>query len=273
MMNTLPNPFLILVLALLGLPLVAAEPELSGQQMVAQAADKMAAHSSLQARVRQRVSLYGRQLSGHGTYQQARFTDGMRLRLELKLPVGDQTTSLQQINDGDYLWIRRDVLNQQRVSVVDLRKVRAAWEDKGVAPTSALVVGGISQLLLGLHESFVFAPPRESSLGNEPIWVVEGVWNKDRATGQGGAAPATNLAHIPDSVTLMLSRDELLPLFPFRVEYHRQSTAPATAGQRETMLSIEFFEVRSGGAVDARYFTYAAGDQNITDDTERFLRE
>jgi hypothetical protein len=266
MKKNLPKLTLALGLVLITFPAPGRADD--GQSLVATAAANMAAHTSLQARVRQRVSLYGRELSGHGTYQQARLGEHTRLRLELKLPVGDRATSLQQINDGDHLWTRRDSLQQQSVSVVDLRKVRAAWQETQAAqPASALVVGGIAQLLTGLNDSFTFNMPEEGMLGNEPIWIVEGTWKGPRA----GEGSGQSLDHIPQHVTLMLSRDQLLPLFPFRVEYSRFLKDAAGRTKKEPLLILEFFEVRAGGPVDPRYFTYTVGDQEIVDETDRFL--
>jgi hypothetical protein len=277
MKNTLPSLTVLIGLCCAATVTSAAEPVSNeGQDLIRQAAEQMARHASLEARIRQRVNLFGRQLSGYGTYQQAWIDNTLRLRMEMKLPVGDRTTSLQQINDGDYLWIRRDILDQQRLSVVDLRKVRAAWEKQATRGDSALVVGGLSQLLFGLHERFEFSTPREATLGNEPVWIVEGTWRAEPAGGTPKQAEKKDPAEaapsfLPAGAVAVLSRDELLPLFPFRVEYYRNATDQAGQKKREVLLSIEFFEVRAGDDVDPRYFTYTAGDQEIVDETDAFL--
>jgi hypothetical protein len=263
MRNTLPKLIAGLLLFASGVSATFAQevPTLDGQQMIAHAAAQMGTYEALQCRIRQRVRLFGQELNGHGTYQQARIDGQLRLRLELKLPIGDQATHLQQINDGEYLWIRRAVLDDGRLSVIDVGRVREASTADPRRFQSALAIGGISQLLFGLHASFEFEKPRAGRLGKEPVWIVEGIWKDEAKAGEGGDP------QIPSSVLVVLSRDELLPLFPFRIEYYREQES----ADREAVMTLEFFEVGMLRNVDARNFTYSAGEQEIVDETDTYL--
>ena len=258
-----------LLIALLVQVAAAENVPADGARMIAQAAEQMGSYDALQCRVRQRVRLFGQQLTGRGSYQQARLGEHLHLRLEIKLPIGDQTTHLLQINDGKHLWIRRIGLDEQRLAVVDVRKVRAAWAEGAGGGEPALAIGGISQLLFGIHQQFQFSSPRPGMLGTEPVWILEGTWKATVIAGQGGGAEG--LPQVPDAVLVVLSRDELLPLFPFRIEYYRDETDEKQQSQRETTMSIEFFEVGMLHNVDARNFTYSAGEQDIDDETDAFL--
>jgi len=264
----------VLLLVIFSQLAAAQGPAADGQQMVAQAAEKMGTYNALECRIRQRVRLFGQELNGHGTYQQARIGEQLCLRLELKLPIGDQTTYLQQINDGEYLWIRHQGLDDQQLSVVDVRKVRTAWSERQGRADRALAIGGISQLLFGLNDQFEFKKPRPGKLGKEPVWILDGAWKGSRAAEQGGdSSGSPGFPYLPHSVLVVLSRDEMLSLFPFRIEYFREAGEGAAADERETVMSIEFFEVGMLREVDARQFSYSAGDQEIVDLTEEFLRQ
>jgi len=271
MRHTLPRlSGSVLLLVLVGQVALGEPPSPDGQRMISQAAEKMGTYNALECRIRQRVQLFGQDLNGHGTYQQARIGDQLRLRLELKLPLGDQTTYLQQINDGEHLWTRHQGANNEQLSMVDLRKVRSAWNEKSARAERALAIGGISQLLFGLEDQFDFKPPRPGKLGKEPVWILDGTW---KATGAGGQQVAPNdLPQLPQAVLVVLSRDEMLSLFPFRIEYFREQ--PTRDGsQRQTMMSIEFFEVGMLRNIDVRKFKYSAGDQEIVDETDAFLEQ
>ena len=100
-----------------------------------------------------------------------------------------------------------------------------------------------------------------------------------------GELPRTALLpdHVPDMVTVVLGRDEFIPLFPYRIEYsrrilpahpksqHDQST-PATGASVRQLVTMELFEVRRSVEQDPSLFIYKLGDQQVEDWTERFLR-
>ena len=72
----------------------------SGQQLVVRAATQMQQSPSLEAKIRQRVDLFGQRFMGTGHYVQFHHQSGNRFRLDLRLQVGDRSSSFQQHNDG-----------------------------------------------------------------------------------------------------------------------------------------------------------------------------
>jgi hypothetical protein len=263
------------------LPLVVAsstssvgvkEQRLTGGQLVAQAAEELLEHVTLQARIRQRVFLFNQRLTGTGQYYQAQARDRIVFRMDLKLPQGNQMLVLQQINDGDYLWTQRDVGKKSRLGRVDMRRIRSSDIGATLPPAQQLALGGVSQLLYGLNEHFEFQPPRAAKLGEVPVWVLHGRWQASGGAGEGAFNPL-QMPQVPDSVVLVLSRTESLPLFPFRVEYARHQSGDRGRRERVPIMAVDFFEVRVGGEVDSRVFSYTAGDRDLSDDTERFLAE
>jgi hypothetical protein len=247
--------------------------EFTGRQLIELAADELLEHVTLQARVRQRVFLFGQRLTGTGQFYQAQARDRIVCRLDFRLPQGRNMLVVQQINDGDYLWIQRDVGKKGSLGRVDLRRVRNSDIGRSLPPAQELALGGISQLLFGLNRHFDFQTPRAAMLGDVPVWVLHGTWRTGGGAGEGATSSSLDMPHVPDSVVLVLSRTESLPLFPFRVEFARHQTAHGGARERTPIMAVDFFEVRVGVDLDSRLFTYTVGDRDLSDDTERFLLE
>lgn len=243
-----------------------------GQQLVAEAAEFLLEPITLQARVRQRTFLFNRRLTGSGVYYQAQARDRIVSRLDVKLPMADKVLVLQQINDGDYLWTQRDLDKKSTIGRVDLRRVRNSPVGANLNPVQQLAMGGLSQLLLGLHEHFEFEDPQAAQLGEVPVWVLQGRWRGNAREGEGRGG-GSSMPQVPDSVVLLLSRSDALPLFPFRVEYARHRSGADGELTRVPIMAVDFFEVRVGVDLDSRLFTFTAGDRDLNDDTERFLRE
>ena len=302
----------------------AAEPESrGGQEMVAEAAENLARWTSLQAKIRHRTDLYQQQLTGSGSYSQIRvekigdadrefrsrlsgssLTAGapLKYRLELKLPVADHVSSLQQICDGEHLWIRRELPGDESLTRVNLKQVYDALND---APADAtfdparlwMSLGGLPKLLRGLHEYFAFAAPEQGQIGDQPVWLLSGTWQPERLANVLPEHKAAILAgrpippdqwppHLPDRVELALARDDEIPLFPFRIDF-RQTNAKknrdSKAGQggagqgsgalpSKSVVTFELFEVQIGGPIDPQQFTFALTNQVPLDVTEEFLR-
>jgi hypothetical protein len=304
MKSKLPIVTMALVVAA-SLPLASAEqtrePEVtpSGQDLVAEAARQLSQQPSVAAKIRHRANLFDRELLGTGTYRQRRTGDKMLVRFDLKLQVSGEITSLQQVNDGTTLWIRRDAGDKSTTGYVNLGKVREALEKDPtradvLSAAEAIALGGLQQLLLEVHASFSFDEPVATKLGSVPVWELHGRWkpemlatffpNQKEAIEAGQLpSPAQLPAHVPDSVTLVLGRDEFIPLFPYRIEYLRQvasssskAPGPRADGSRNrdlrSLVTMELYEVRRSLDLDPSLFIYKLEDQRVENWTERFLR-
>ena len=259
---------------------------ISGQELVARSASEISQSPSLEAKVRQRVALYGQRFTGTGHYVQLRHRDGNQFRFDLRLQVGNQQTSFQHHNDGIYLWIRRDSGDAQTLSRVDLSRVRAAMKDGSAEPAAAastgLGIGGLSQLLHGLNTHFDFNQPTTSEISSVPVWQIDGTWKRKSLTlllpdqadaiNAGESADLSRLPlQVPSHVTLILGRDAQVPLFPYRVEYSRHD---AKTKQRRPMLTMELFEVRLRPELDSRQFRFQLDDEErVEDETEAHLEK
>jgi hypothetical protein len=267
----------------------------TGQALVEEAALQLARHPSLEAKIRQRVNLFGQQLAGSGSYQQVRANGATLIRLELKTQLAGQLTGLQQISDGVTLWIRRDKGGEKSTGYVNLRRIGEAVCDTSSAhfPADALAIGGLQQLLKSLASNFDFGEATADSIGNVPVWVIHGRWKPEELAGllpegtnailNGPESSSVELpSHLPDRVTLTLGRDDFIPLFPYRIEYARRADESRAGGialgqgaghaDAEPIVTMELFEVRRSLDLDPRLFVHKLGDQHVEDLTPVYMK-
>ncbi len=255
----------------------------TGQDIVVNAAKQMALHPSLEAKMRQRVGIREQYMVGTGAYLQLRHDDDVRFRLELRLQVGEQLTSLQHITDRRYLYIRRDNGDSISVSRIDLKRVKEARAESNdnTASTSlsGLGVGGLSQLLHGLADNFEFGKAQEETISGVNVWKLEGSWKPlmlaKLLPDQAESIAAGNMpqldrlpSQLPHHVSLVVGRDGPLALFPYRVEFTRQR---GDSKPPRSILIMELFEVRLRPELDPRLFQVPDSDQSLVDATDDYL--
>ncbi len=248
------------------------DPPSRGQQLVAAAARQMVKEPSLEAKVRHRVNVGGHELFGTGIYQQLGEGEEKLLRLELKTQLDDQTVTLQQLCSDRFFWIRKDLpqggKSLSRISLWQVRDaLRRAEEIKPIATGNRwMMLGGLSRLLEEINRAYVFKPPQPGKLGTVPVWVIAGQASPEFCTRMNIPADQ-DPPQFPSQVILTLGRDEILPLFPYRVEYLR-----GRGEDLKPLMSMELYEVRRRSDLDPRSFEYNPGDQEVEDVTKACLQ-
>jgi len=256
------------------------------QATVKNAASQMERRTAVSAKVKLSGELMGHVLTGQGSYLQLKVRNDLLVRLELRLTVGNQRSVVQQIYDGRFLWQRRDLPGNSSITRVDMRQVRETMAGDvqataPVQPTSNLAIGGLLALLQAFDAHFNFQPPRESKIGEIPVWVLNGKW-KQKTLAQLLPSQAKDIlagkppemkdwpGHAPASVQIVLARGGALDLFPFRVEYFRPQEKDEDP---DTMLKLEFFEVRAGAALRPAMFAYTPGNPEVLDVTAAYIKK
>lgn len=257
-----------------------------GQSLVLQSVAQLTRITSLEAKLRQTTHWFDQDVAGSGTYFQSQSPRGLLLRLELKLRVGDHQSSLQQVGDGRFLWIRRDLPSGVSLGRVDMDRMRQAASDKrqpswAGAAGNSLAVGGLPQLLAALAENFQFAAAEAMQSEDTALWGITGVWKPDRLAAlvpdqkekllAGGAVDRKGLpAQLPTEVHVVLRQSDLLP---YRIEYRRAADDPThNADGAQPMMVLEILGIRQHEALDENLFCYQPGNQEIVDVTERYLQ-
>jgi hypothetical protein len=247
-----------------------------GQWLVGRAVRELVKQESLQAEIRQQVDLYGHHLVGVGRYRQFFVAGEQRLRLELKLQLGEQVSTLTQVADGRHFWTRLDMPEETTLSRIDLRRVKEqVWQrtSSGLLAESSMwmALGGLPKLLQGLESHFEFSPPQAAHWKKKPVWVTEGTW-KPALLKHHWETSKSIPEYIPRRVQLVLGRDSEVPLFPYRIRFWRSVEVLAEDTSIRPMVTLEFHRITRPTFFTRSMFEYKRGDQVVIDRTDTFLK-
>ena len=295
MKNSLPTLAVGCLLAVLPQYAIAQVPnaaplrsEATAPATITQARQRLETQGALAAKMRQRIHLFGQDLSGSGVYMQLGNGPDRYLRLEMRVQLAAMQASLLQVCDGRFMWIRQELPTHKTLGRVDLRQIQESLAISAHEPqldplSNWMVLGGLPKLLAALESEFQFEPPTAAKIGNEPMLAVRGTWKpqmlaklaagQDDALRAGGAVDWSRIPQqVPDSVVLLLGAADL---FPYRIEYHRTPAAQAEGEARnyKTLATIEFYEVQLGAELDPLQFIFKPGDAEVADHTPLYMQK
>lgn len=255
-----------------------------GNKLMADAVRQVTMLTSIKAKVRMQANLLGHELSGTGNYSQLTLAPKTLYRLELKVPVANEISSLLLVSDGRFLWTRHDLPGSKRLERIDQQRVQEALLAKGrqSAPLiggNILSFGGLGKTLDQISGHFSFDPPQATQWSGAPVWRANGKWRPTSLANLLPSQAATIAANkpvprdkwpdqLPMRVVLLLSREPKHGLFPYRIEYQRDDEH----GQPQAMLTLEFYYPDRIHAPEPREFDYKPGDQEVVDQTEMALK-
>jgi hypothetical protein len=224
----------------------------------------------MSAKIRHRIDLEGRTLTGTGDYAQQGRGEDRAFHLSLQLRTKLHATSLEHVCDGQQLWLFETIDGQDRLTLVDVARLhrgRLKSQAPPLSPHMWLSLGGLPKLVLSLKDSFQFGDVVQGRLDDLPVWSVEGRWTPARlaqllpeqaeAINSGAGADLNQLTpNVPHRVVLHLGCDDL---FPYRIEYWRTDTGPEgenLAPVQKLMAEMEWYEVQLGAPIDPARFAY-----------------
>ena len=248
--------------------------------LVQQAIQRLASHDTLTAKISLSSALFGESLVATGQYLQGP-RESRRLRLELKVKLGDKACSLQQVSDGQAIWIQQTTLTQSRLSRVDVQRAVTGLQQAGFRPgVDVLALGGLPALIDSLNRSFEFQSVRAEKLGNIPTFVVSGVWkptalvqlmpDQKAAIEAGQPADLGRLpVYAPNQVEIFIGRDDL---FTYQVDYVCAAKVDQHRDSDQVLARVKFVDVHFDTPIDPTQFVYQARDTVPVDDTEVYLQ-
>lgn len=265
-----------------------SKPAGGPDQLIETAIVKLGEQASISAQIRQRVDLFGQTLIASGQFLQG--PAGKHLvRLEMRITLGEQQGSIQQVCDGKLLWTYRQLGESSSLETLDVHRVAELISTYGAgqggAPgdgLSLLAIDGMSGYLRELARNFQFRSVATSQLHNRPVWRLDGTWRAERLAKilprqaeriAKGKRPDLNKLpeHVPHNVTVYLDRaDGVLR----RVDFLRSppTGVPLVHRKPVVMASIEWLDVQLGAAIDARQFVYDPGRRKPKDVTAAYLQ-
>ncbi len=213
----------------------------------------------LSTTVKQRVQLSDLDFTAEGQFQGA---PGNRYRLELRARVGETTTRLLAVNDGDNLW-RANRVGDGEWTTVRRREMEDVLDERGGTTPArdesfrAATFSGPGSLLKNLRRRLVWTNLVEVPAAGRLAVELTGVWPKKSAAGRAGQ---------PDRCRLLLDADTL---WPRRVEWW----GPGASGKRlVSLLRLELGDPVINRPLSAeafaRTFTFAPGRARVVVETE-----
>jgi hypothetical protein len=250
---------------------------------------KLETRTSVSAKIRQQVHLFGKHLAGDGRYLEDRQSGIPSVRLELQVQVGDKPSVLLQVCDGCYFWTYRKLCDQPAsLSRIDALRAATALAEAnklpGHDPAKLLPgLGGLPRLLRGLHSHFDFTSAERGQWGMRQVWQLEGGWKPGplsrilpKQKGPIDPAKPVDVTRLPEPhphvVVLILGQEDL---FPYRIEYSRKVVSKdreKVSEEVRPVVTMEFSEVRFNSPLDPSHFIYNPGKAEYTDQTEAFLQ-
>lgn len=243
----------------------------------------LARAESISARLRQRVRIGDRVVSGGGRYVQLGTGEDQRFRLESSLKCDTEEFDTLEVCDGVYSWTyRRLGPNPPQLERIDVRQVRNRLEELKTVDRGAVTpyLGGIQRSLALLREWFRFQAVESAVIDDVPVWRIEGQWNPDSLAklvpehaaaikASGGLAAKDIPDGMPASIRLSIGKREL---FPFRIEWLAiPGVRPVADAPLQPIAVMELYDVRIAEPVDASAFVYRPATEGQIDLTEGYL--
>lgn len=257
-----------------------------GQQLVVQAAQRLLLLPGIEAKTQQQVQVFGQKITGTGTYLQLTKGPRLMLRLDLKLMESPAMNWLQ-ICDGDTFWVRRTQGEATTLSRVNMRRLREVASRVGPEaapppPSMWMALGGLPRLLVALDSYFDFGPAKPLTVGELPVWSIDGRWkphvlanllpDQKDAILAGEQPDLSQLpGQLPHGVNVILGRDQVIPLFPYGISYYR-FVPDGEAMRREPLATWGLYHVRLRPDLTASDFDYRPNDsQQVDERTDEYV--
>lgn len=269
---------------------VNAAPLPQPGKLIVDAVKTLEACRCVSAKILYEVCLYDKHLIGSGTYLGQWKDADYLLRMELRIQLGDRTSSLVQVCDGPFLWTRRKLPGSDKLTRLDVARAKAGLQrsrEMGIPGEMGILpgMGGLPKVFRGLQRNFEFTTAKRGTWGQlkQPVWKLQGQW-KRRALikvlpDQKAALEADQPVdlrrlpqHLPDQVVVfLLARDDP---FPYRVEYRR--TLPRSRGsdaaKSRPVVTMELSDIDINLPIDPERFVYNPGGLQFFDETNKFLK-
>ena len=229
---------------------------------------RMVDYASIKASIVETVAIGPRKFKVTGNYLQG---SGLRLRLDFKAQLGNSTGTVLEVCDGEVLWTRHKVGQQQQITRRNVRDILNAVSKSPNLPKDMLIaelsLGGLPGLLASVQRSWEFDTISEETIGDKKFTVIKGSWQKSfldkfPKVNEAGELPI----YVPDQLELYFDNEFE---FPHRIMYRKR---PLGKKFLRPMVSIDFTEIVLDEAVNEEEFYFLPPDEvTPIDVTKRYL--
>ena len=113
-------------------PRPKVDPAIASQadKLLGSAVTGLESCNSISAKIVHEVYMYDKHLVGSGFYLGQSKGPDYLMRMELRIQLGDQTSSLVQVCDGHFLWTRRKLPDSDKLTRIDVTRARAGQANR-----------------------------------------------------------------------------------------------------------------------------------------------
>ena len=141
---------------------------------------RISEHTTVSARVRHRAEMFDQKLVGSGVYLQSRQGQRLQARFSLSVKTADRMVNLLHVCDGRTLWMFDNLDGREKLSRVDLLRLRQSSGGQGGTLMPIMLGGGLPQLLGSLQQNFIASQPQSIVFQQVPVWAIALRWNPER---------------------------------------------------------------------------------------------
>jgi hypothetical protein len=236
----------------------------------------------LDTKLWERVDTRGLTFQAEGVYMSA---PPSRMRLEMKVRVGNTDSSLLMVSDGSWVWNEMKLgKDEPRLSKYDLREIQKQLNAPNTMPTfiedfyKSQSFRGVVPLLQTLSKEMTFTKLESTTWKGQPVYKLTGVWSPDYAK-QMSQPGQPWPAYTPRTCYLFLAgendkRSKSNPAYwPLRVEWW----GPGRSASDQLLMELEFREphvIPAGSELPKQYeaaFSYKPGKQEIANQTDQLV--
>ncbi len=233
------------------------------------------------ASMREETLVLKRHVIGVGEYME-KIDNGKRfLRMEMNYSCDNVRHSVKYIEDGvmDKFWISKNIGNRSELYNVDIFKINDQSANPELVtsidgiPIMPVALAGIPFILYQIEKNFAFSSCStiQDPQTNERFYMVVGAWKPERFPIQDSVSENVIKwdsvpPEIPDTVKVYFGVNDL---FPYRINYYRDSK-----GSQTLISKLNFFSVSFDVRLNPKQFSFSPSDDSNTsiDITDRYLK-
>ena len=277
----------------------AAGGEQTPNEVLASAKEKLAAYSSVRAKISEKIAMQS--ALSNETYRfgaAGEYLQGQNLKLKLTIEVklsAELTGRLKEVCDGEVLYssyelgakekpeiTRRDVKQILQALEQAQQSARVPGRDRQMQQAGligSLGLGGLPALLAGFEKDFEFKKRIDEKIDDRDVVTIEGTWNasfleainptkkggKDKASKDKAAEPLPR--NVPDVVRVSFDRETE---FPRRIEYLKRAIGKTTL---TPLMVMDLTDAKFNERLNRDEFVFfLPNDAKPRDDTQQYIQ-
>ncbi len=236
----------------------------------------------MSCKIRQRTTLFDKQLVSYGSYAHAGQGTG-QLKMHVRLATEKRINTLLEVSDGRVMYSTQHIGETVQRSRVDLNRIReylgpittASLEDPVIA--MYLAVGGQAELLRKLAQQYRWTHVQAGQLGNVDVWLLTGELATEPAALRAAAEIDQLLLHpsnsklLPTKVQIALGKGNPFPLWLYQVGQAREVCLDGTKSNTRLSMFLEFTEPELLKNAPPELFQSDTSEETIVEETRRYL--